>query len=211
MNRRIHGIFCLETDWWNDFNRSSTVKPVLKLLAQGVQHQVPFVHRDIGTREEFEHYCRKWSQKTSARYPVLYLAFHGEPGCILVGDQRRARHRVCLDELAEILGPRLSGRMVHFGSCDTLGADREQIDRFLRKTGLVAVAGFKRNVDWLYSAVFEVLLLETMMRYPLTLPGMRQARYDIETQHAAMCASLQFRFVVRGNARVPREALQRAT
>jgi len=197
MNRNIHGIFCLETDWWNDFNRTSTVKPVLKLLAQGVQHQVPFVYRDIGTREEFNHYCRKWSEKTSSRYPILYLAMHGRPGGVLVGDARKRHHLVSFDDLGGLLGTGLSERMIHFGSCDTLGSDRDEIQAFLQKTGLVAAAGYKNEVDWLYSAVFEVLLFEALLRFPMTVPGMNNARLAIETEHAAMCRALQFRFVVR--------------
>lgn len=51
MRRKPHGIFCLEAEWWSDFNRS-TVQPVLHLLEQGARTDVPHVHRDVGTREE---------------------------------------------------------------------------------------------------------------------------------------------------------------
>lgn len=197
MRRRIHGIFCLETDWWNDFNRSSTVKPVLKLLSQGVRSQVPFVHRDIGTREEFEHYCGKWRQGNGSKYPILYLAFHGEPTCIHVGDGRRSNHKVSLDELAELLGSGLNGRIAFFSSCSTLATDRRNIDRFLRNTGLVAVAGYKQHVDWLYSSVFEVIFMESVLRYPLNLAGARRVKEAIRSEHGPMSRSLDFRMVVR--------------
>lgn len=54
--------FCLEGDWWNDLNRSSTVKPVLKLLCHA-EEAVTFVHRDAGTLEELHPYLGKWSQR----------------------------------------------------------------------------------------------------------------------------------------------------
>jgi hypothetical protein len=187
----------LETDWWNDFNSSSTVKPVLKLLSQGVRVQVPFVHRDIGTREEFEHYCRKWRQSSCSKYPILYLAFHGEPGCILVGDGRRSDHKVTLDELADLLGSGLNGRMVHFGSCATLALDARHIQRFLKKTGIVAAAGYREWIDWLYSSVFDVIFMETVLRYPISLDGARRIAEAIRTEHGPMSRTLDFRMVVR--------------
>ena len=197
LKRKIHGIFCMETDWWNDFNRSSTVKPILKLLAQGVGVGVPFVHRDVGTRAEFEDYCRRWRQRAGARNPILYLAFHGDRGCIFVGDGRRSDCRVSLDELGGLLGTNLSGRMVHFGSCETLYTDRRNIQRFLKDTGAVAACGYKEAVDWLYSSVFEVLLFETLLRHPLTPAGARRAKKEIESEHRSMTRTLQFRMEVR--------------
>ncbi len=197
MRRKPHGIFCLETDWWSDFNRSSTVEPVLHLLSQGVRTDVPHVHRDVGTREELAFYLSRWAQRGTARYSILYLAFHGEPGCIRIGDQRRKQSVVTLDDLAEMLGTGLSRRVVHFGSCDTLRVDRRLIRRFLDRTGLVAASGFRTPVDWLDSAVFEVLLFEVMLRYTLTVQGARAVRATMRAEHGALCRRHDFRMVVR--------------
>jgi hypothetical protein len=197
MRRKPHGIFCLETDWWSDFNRTSTVVPVLNLLSQGVRTDVPHVHRDVGTREELAFYLRRWAQRGTARYSILYLAFHGEPGCILLADQRRKESVVTLDDLAEMLGTGLSRRVVHFGSCDTLREDRRRVRRFLDRTGLVAASGFRTPVDWLDSAVFEVLLFEVMLRYTLTVQGARAIRATMRREHGAMCRRHDFRMVVR--------------
>ena len=74
-----NGIFCLEGDWWGSLKHSkqSSVKPLLKLLNQYHSDNVPFIHRDVATRQELEHYLRKWTLKSYQRYPILYLAFHG--------------------------------------------------------------------------------------------------------------------------------------
>ena len=197
MGRKPHGIFCLETDWWYDFNRSSTVQPVLSLLAQGVRTDVPHVHRDVGTREELAFYLARWAQRRNAKYRILYLAFHGEEGAIVIGDGRREGSTVTLDELAEMMGTGLSQRLVHFGSCDTLREDRRLVRRFLNRTGLVAASGFRTPVDWLDSAVFEVLLFETMLRYSLTVQGARAVRSTMRKEHGAMCRRHDFRMVVR--------------
>ena len=197
MKRETHGIFCLEGDWWDDFNRTSTVKPVLKLLAQGVGPSVPFVHRDVATLEEFKHYCERWSRKGTGKFPILYLAFHGGPAELFIGRGRRDA-RVTLDELAEFLGDDLRGRLIHFGSCETLATDRRNIARFLKRTGAVAVTGFKREVDWLYSSVFDVLLFEVLLRFSLTTKGARAAKQRMLGEHGKMCKELQFRMEVRG-------------
>lgn len=196
--RKPHGIFCLEADWWSDFNRSSTVEPVLHLLEQGVRTEVPHVHRDVGTREELANYLARWRQRGNARYGILYLAFHGVPGGIRLGDRRRKSSLITLDELAEMLGPGLTGRLVHFGSCETLAVDRRLIRRFLNQTGLVAASGFKTPVDWLDSAVFEVLLFEMMLRYSLTARGGRAVRAAMRREYPGMCRRHDFRMVVRG-------------
>ncbi|GMV08043.1 MAG: hypothetical protein AMXMBFR53_43180 [Gemmatimonadota bacterium] len=201
MRRKPHGIFCLEADWWSDFNRSSTVQPVLTLLSQGVRTEVPHVHRDVGTREELAMYLARWAQRGNARYSILYLAFHGEPGCIRLGDRRRKASIITLDELAEMLGDGLSRRLVHFGSCETLAVDRRKIRRFLDHTGLVAASGFKTPVDWLDSAVFEVLLFEVMLRYTFTIQGARAIRAEMRREHPAMCRRHDFRMVVRAPKR----------
>ena len=197
MRRRNHGIFCLEADWQNDFNRTTTVKPVLKLLSQGGVVAVPFVHRTVATQEEFAHYCKKWAQKRMARFPILYLAFHGEPECILVGDRRPPRSTVRLDELAEILGTGLRGRYVHFGSCETLRTDQRNVQRFLQQTGALAATGFKEAVDWFYSSVFEVLLLECLTRRSLKRSGAQAVKREMYSEHKTMCKTLDFRMVVR--------------
>lgn len=201
MRRKAHGIFCLEDDWWRDFNRTSTVEPVLSLIAQGVDMDVPHVHRDVGTREELAYYLRRWAQAGSAQYAILYLAFHGRPGVISIGDRRRRDAEVTLDDLADMLGEGLTGRIVHFGSCETMGVDKRHIRRFLKRTGLVAAAGFKSQVDWLSSAVFDVLLFEAMLRHTLTPGGARAIRADMWDGYRSLCNRLDFRMIVRGPKR----------
>jgi hypothetical protein len=195
---RTPGIFCLEGDWWNDFNQKSTVKPILKLLSQGGNASVPYVHRDVGTVEEFRYYCRRWAQRGVGRqYPILYLAFHGSPSSLCVGDQRKSDATVSLDELAAILGNQLHGRLVHFGACGTLRTDHRNIQRFLRSTGAIAASGFRQDVDWLYSAVFEVLLFEVFVRRHLSRTGAKAIQRELFDDHASMCRRLDFRFVIR--------------
>ena len=41
-------------------------------------YKVPYVHHDIGTREEFDFYVKKWSGRSYASHPILYLGIPWE-------------------------------------------------------------------------------------------------------------------------------------
>ena len=130
-------------------------------------------------------------------FKILYLAFHGsKEGGLHIGDQRKVNKDTPLETLSEILGENLNGRIIHFGSCGTLAVDRRRIQKFLRKTGLLAVTGYKKEVDWMYSASFEVLLLDAITRVPFSAEGMIEARENMLDQHKAMCKKLNFRMEI---------------
>lgn len=191
------GIFCLEGDWWNDLNHSSTVKPVLKLLSGSADQPIPFVHRDVGTVQEMRYYLAKWANRGMSKYPLLYLAFHGTNGTLHVGDRRRSGSDVDLQTLAEWLDGRLKGRIVHFGSCETLGADRRHIQRFLRRTGATAATGFRESIDWLKSSAFEVLMFDVMLRRPFTVASAQRIKQDLWREIPGLARQLEFRMEIR--------------
>jgi hypothetical protein len=195
--RKARGIFCLEGDWWGDLNRSSTVKPILKLLGQNPNNTVRFIHRDVGTREELHYYLRKWSQRGRSTYPILYLAFHGKPNHICVGDQRNSNAWVTFDQLASSLGTGLRNRVVHFGSCETLATDKRNIRRFLESTGIEAATGFRNSVDWLESAAFEVLMLDVMLEQSFTPAGVARFERNLRAKANVLARTHGFRMVAR--------------
>ncbi len=194
--QRMKGIFCLEGDWWNDLNRSSTVKPGLELLCQADKN-VTFVHRDVGTVAELYHYLDKWSQRGRSNFPILYLAFHGDSEGLRVGDGRRRDGKVTLDTLAERLSGRCNGKLIHFGACGTLDLDERHIQRFLRTTGATAATGFRSDIFWLKSTVFEVLLFEVALRGAFTRTGARGISSRIKGELAGLAGELGFRMIIR--------------
>src|SRR5690606_26459758 len=105
--------------------------------------------------------------------------------------------KVHLDELAEILGDGLDGRVVHFGSCETLATDRRNITRFLSKTGLVAASGYKESVDWFDSSVLDLVLFDGLGRQALNPEGVAKAHDELMEYQRVLCQHLQFRLVIR--------------
>lgn len=148
---RLPGVFCLETSWDRRLDDKASVLPILDLLHR--TGHARYIHRDVGTVEELFHYLSKWRQAQYSDYRVLYFAFHGERGCISVG-----KNEVSLNDLGEALAGAAAGRTVVFGSCNTLKAKRE-VDAFRKVTKAKVVCGYTREVDWLQSAAFELLML----------------------------------------------------
>lgn len=167
--RALPGVFCLEGPWSSRLTDRATVRPLLELLAN--LHIIRYIHRDASTVEEFGLYLRKWLQRQYQGYGFGWLAFHGDPGGIYVG-----RRFVTLEQIAEICGPRLSRRIVYFGSCGTLEVDDGRLEAFVRATRARAICGYSRPVSWLESAAFELNLIEAVTRYDRVDAGFRWLR-----------------------------------
>lgn len=190
------GIFCLEGDWARDLRDRTSVKPALVLLESSNEPPVRFIHRDVGTVEEFEHYLRKWTQKAYSNYPILYLSFHGDKGGLLVGERRGGGGRVRLDRIEDLLGGRCKGRVIHFGACETLSVRSTRLESFLRRTRALAVCGYKKDVEWMKSTAFEILLLSEMQHTSFTRPGMRALAAALKREAPGLAKGLRFKLVI---------------
>ena len=153
------GVFAFEGDWHEDLTKKDSIRPTLETL-RDVQ-KVSFVHRRIGTAEELKYYLERWLGGEGAGiyddYLIGYFAFHGEQGLISPGEGR-----VSLDQIAIWMNGRAQGRTLYFGSCSTLDLETKRIKRFLRSTKARAVVGFTRDVDWLQTAAFDLILLDAL-------------------------------------------------
>jgi hypothetical protein len=171
------------------------MEPVLALLNQGAaERPLKFIHRVVRTREKFVDYLGQWARR-GANYPILILAFHGEPGLLYVG-ARRKTNVVTLDDLATIVGDKLRGRLVHLSACSALDVEHRRIRRFLKRTGAVAATGFREDVEWLKSSAFEVMLLDIFLQHPLTRAGARRMARSVRRELPELRRELRFRLVV---------------
>lgn len=195
--KKSKGIFCIEGDWWNNLKQHASVEPILSLLAKWDPYFVPYIHRDVGTRDAFDLYMRKWLQRGHGKYPILYLSFHGEQRTICIGDMRIARNRVTLDDLEKLLEGKCARRIIYFGCCDTLDVHGTSLNGFLRRTGALAVCGYIADVDWLEATAFEVLVFGAMQENAFTRSGARAMKRRIYSQAKSLAKKLKFRMVVR--------------
>jgi hypothetical protein len=106
MARYPKRVFCIEGNWEEKLSQIATVKPVLELLR--INADVKYIYRDCSTRAEMEYLIEKWQQKGYAEYQILYLAFHGRPGELIID----GRTTVSLEELGEIIALKPRQRLV---------------------------------------------------------------------------------------------------
>ena len=189
----LKGIFCLEGDWEANLKDKSTVEPILRLLEY--TYRAPYIRRDIGTASELEYYLRKWPLKRYANYPVLYLAFHGTKKGIYIPEKKKP---LDIEYIGELLEDKCRGRIVHFGSCSTLGIDAWSLKRFLKQTDALAVSGYTEDVDWVSSTAFEIFLFDALQDRAFNCKGLSFIENDLKKRVPGLVKELGFRMKVRG-------------
>jgi len=195
--RTSKGVYCIEGDWWGKPHRQSSVQPMLELLSKWDTCPVRYICRDVATRDEFDHYLIQCTQKKFASFPIIYFAFHGTKGKLHIGDGRKATSTVDVQDIAETLEGRCAGKVLYFGSCDTLNIHGNELNGILKRTGAKAVCGYKAEVDWLESSAFDTLLLGEFQYNALTRSGLHAVSRRIRNKAKTLVDRLKFRMVVK--------------
>lgn len=175
-------VYCLEGDWNKDLRDKSSVRAALTFLHQNFG--IKFIHRHCGTKESLSFYLKTWKQKKYAPYSICYFAFHGKPGQIRIG-----KELVSLDELAETMKNSCKGKIIHFGSCETLNTERKNVMRFLEKTGAICVCGFKKEIDFLEGSILDMLLIDMLQDYM----DISLVERDINQKYPSLVKKLEFK------------------
>ena len=149
----LSGVFAFEGDWESNLADKKSVRPLLETIHRS--EGVKFIHRRIGTEEELDHYLKKWLQKGYSQYRIGQFAFHGTPGCLWIG-----KTEITIESLGDKINGRAGGRIIYFDSCSTVRLGNKRIEAFLATTGADAVIGFTKDVGWIVSAAFELLVLQ---------------------------------------------------
>lgn len=182
-------VFCIEGNWEEKLSRNITVKPVLELLR--INADVKYIYRDCSTRAEMEYLIDKWQQKGYADYKILYLAFHGLPGELVID----SRTTVSLEELGSIINLRPRQRMVYFGACSVLRGDARPIKAFLKRSGTRAVCGYTTDADWMKSTALDLIAINELQKFSMTRYGLEAAEASIRENTRALSGRLGFRMV----------------
>ena len=59
-----------------------------------------------------------------------------------------------------MIGNRANGKIIHFGCCSTLNVSKWVINKFLKKTNALAVSGYKTDIDFIESTVYDLLYFQ---------------------------------------------------
>jgi hypothetical protein len=182
-------IFCIEGNWNPRLSDRASVRPVLELLE--INSDVGYIYKDCSTEEELYYLLERWQQKSYADYKILYMAFHGEPGRILID----TRHKIGLDQLGKHLCCRTHRRIIYFGACSVMRIDKRVIKRFMTAAGIKAVCGYTTDVDWIPSTALDLIAMNELQRFSTTRQGMEAAEKSIRTNTRRLAGRLGFRMV----------------
>ncbi|SCC62199.1 DUF6642 family protein [Rhodococcus qingshengii] len=176
------GVLCLEGDWGDSLEDRMSIEPALRVLERsGI---ISLIHRDVATLAEFEHLVDRWSRMRSQRYRFLCLDFHGSPNTLHLGADD-----VTFDELGDILEGRCFGKTVYLGSCRTLTAPDDRLIEFCKQTQAKALVGYTRNVDWVESVAFELILISELTARSNVKPAYTAMR----SKYPDLCARMGLR------------------
>ena len=178
---------CFEGQWSTDIRDQQTVQPVLELLQRS--GWIRFLHRFVASEKQLETELRQWAQKKNSSYELCYIACHGEPGAVHLGNGES----VTATTIAGWLAGRLQGRTVYFGACSVAKDTRDVQDAlaaFKKTTKARAVCAYTEDIDWVESAAFEILLLSTLGWYDRR--GIAWAFRYLEDKHGEMVRRLGF-------------------
>lgn len=177
-------VFCLEGDWEKDLRKKSSVGAALEFLKTNCG--INYIHKNCGTKDNLKYYLSLWKQQRYKDYTIAYLAFHGHPEQIMIG-----REYLNLDELAELLNGSCVNKIIHFGSCNTLDTDERKIRKFLESTKALCVCGFKSDIDFLESSVFDMLLMQKFQEYR----DVKAVDLDLKRNYKKLISNLNFRLM----------------
>lgn len=194
------GIYCLEGLWDYNLRDKSTVQPILELLEKSdiCNH----MYHSCATKDELEFFLKKWKQKKiNSKFPILYLAFHGNKGNILITHNKT----YSLKELGTILEGSCDGKVIFFASCETLNTDERKIQSFLKQTNAIAAVGYKQEVEWMLATAFELLVLDAFQQDRFDSRGIQNIEEKIKTEYGKLHHLLYFRMVINKHVHFPRK------
>ncbi len=154
------GIFCIEGSWVNDHRDSTSVVKALEFIK--VIEKVDVIHKQCHNRTTLLELINDSMQKKYSKNSILYFAFHGEQEHLFVEKRNKTIH---IDEIAEIIGDKANGKIIHFGCCSTLNISGWAMRRFLKNTNALAISGYNKDIDFLKSTLFDLLYFQQCQRH----------------------------------------------
>lgn len=188
------GVFCLEiSEWFGTMKKKNTVEPILELLHHSPL-EVPYIHRDVATKEELNFYLSKWTLKEYKKYPLLYLSFHGAKGELFLSEKSGI---IKIDELLKVLEGKCHRKVIHFGACSVFSLEGRILKRIIKMFDALAISGYSSEVDWVTSSVLEMLFLAELQKNALTKSGILAVRKRIKEIAPHLSKKLGFKMVIK--------------
>jgi hypothetical protein len=151
-------IYCLEGNWDKHPRSTKSIRPILELLK--TSSKVKYIYHRCLTKEDFLRHLSDFTKLRYSNYSILYFAFHGRSNRVVLG-----KEEILLSELADVLEGKLSGKIVHFGSCSTLRISESSVSNFIAQTECMCLSGYRKKVEYLSSTAFELVYFDKLQSY----------------------------------------------
>jgi hypothetical protein len=154
-------ILCFEGLWDNNLEQRLSVKPLLETISK--LNGIKFTHCPCNTVSEFHFHLYQFtrSKKIVSKYGILYMAFHGHSGRIVLSDQEQLN----LEDLADLMGQSFRGWSVLLSCCSILCLGEKRIKNFIKQTEVALVVGYRKDVDWGESISLDLIILDHLVNY----------------------------------------------
>ncbi|MBP9186857.1 MAG: hypothetical protein KBG11_07170 [Bacteroidia bacterium] len=119
------------------------------------------------------------------------------------------KNKITLDELAELIGIECEGIVVYLGSCETMNWKKKRLQAFLEKTKALAILGFKKEVDWLRSASFDIQMLGNFLVDKFDSKGIEKIHRKIQDNCKSLIKELDFRMEINERIWFPRKRIKK--
>lgn len=162
-----NNIFCIEGDWEEDLRNKTSILSGLEMLSS--ISEMDFIHRTCSTPEDLSYRLKdfvknsKNSRSKYQNYDILYLASHGTKGNLCFS--KNVNILEWFTKSAHFKKNDFENKIIHFGSCSTLKIEDSELLYFKKHTGAKIISGFKKNINFLESTVFEILYFNACKGY----------------------------------------------
>lgn len=150
--KKDNHIFAIEGEWEAKLNKDLTIKSTLTLLQE--VRDVNFIFRKTNTVKSLLSYLETSSTASYKKYGTIVIATHGNGKDIELSEGEY----ITLKKLGKRCEGMFEGKAVHFSSCEIMKDEKGMIE-FKKITNAKCVCGYTKNVDFLESSVFDILLL----------------------------------------------------
>ncbi len=149
-------IFCIESEFNNSLIEDSSSLNMLEQIRNiyGLK-DFQFINRKCATIEELTFYLKKISLKKYDKFSIIYFSLHGSENYI-----KLAKKGLTLDELSVQVPNCFQNKLVHFSSCETINLTEHELKKFSKKTNVLAVSGYTKEVNFLESVALEMLYFD---------------------------------------------------
>jgi len=181
-------LVCLEAYWNEKLFQTFSVKGFFEAMAPLLHPPLTVAHRYVESEAGLAYYTKRpdglmWRSKELFDTPIYYLAFHGKPGAVSPLLGRIEAERLC-EAFAGYGGYR---NLVYFACCNVLRGEkgRRFARRFLKVSGVRAVIGYSKTVDWMASLVADMLFLHRFYRDPSPWRNLRRIFNSVSRDYPA--------------------------